>query len=40
MYCTNCGAEIDERTTQAAPTAGTLNPYGAERKYEGKGTGK
>ena len=32
MYCTNCGAEIDENDA-SCPYCGYLNPYGAERKY-------
>lgn len=32
MYCTHCGAEIDEKDA-SCPYCGYLNPYGAERKY-------
>ncbi len=32
MYCTHCGAEIDEHEVNC-PYCGYLNPYGAERHY-------
>ena len=32
MYCTNCGAEIDENDA-SCPYCGYLSTYGAERNY-------